>query len=120
MSEATQVVTSEVKVPVIPPNVSQVSAEEAGVKIAEAPATPGSKIKALRLREKLSQRELGLTLNATTQFISNLERNVTPVPFEHVRALAHTLKTEPGEIALYALESSRAYKLFLAIINNQD
>lgn len=95
--------------------IKEVESQEAATQEvpSEAPASPGSKLKLLRSAAGLSQRELGLAIDATTQFVSNVERDVTPVPFAMVPALAVALKTTQNEIALYALESTRAYKTFL-------
>jgi len=48
----------------------------------------------------LSQRELGqrLTPPVTTQFISNMERGVTPLPAVHIHAIAQALGVPEGEI----------------------
>jgi transcriptional regulator with XRE-family HTH domain len=48
----------------------------------------------------LSQRELGqrLTPPVTTQFISNMERGVTPLPAVHIHAIAQALGVPENEI----------------------
>jgi len=46
----------------------------------------------------------------TTQFISNLERGVTPLPPHHVPTLARELKIEEGEL-LSLLEREYAQKI---------
>jgi len=60
----------------------------------------------------LSQRALGLLFNppVTTQFISNLERGVTPLPPSHVPTLTKTLLAAEQEF-LSLLEKEYALKL---------
>jgi transcriptional regulator with XRE-family HTH domain len=67
-----------------------------------------------RRREALgiSQRALGLLFSppVTTQFISNVERGVTPLPPAHVPTLTKALMISEGEI-LELLEKEFTYKL---------
>jgi len=60
----------------------------------------------------LSQKALGLlfTPAVTTQFISNLERGVTPLPHTHIPVLAKALQTTEAEIASL-VEKEYALKL---------
>lgn len=60
----------------------------------------------------LSQRALGLLFDppVTTQFISNVERGVTPLPPIHVPILTKALSTSEGEI-MALLEQEYALKL---------
>jgi transcriptional regulator with XRE-family HTH domain len=60
----------------------------------------------------LSQRQLGTKFEppVTTQFISNLERGVTPLPPHHVPTLARELRIEESEL-LSLLEREYAQKL---------
>ncbi len=60
----------------------------------------------------LSQRQLGMKFEppVTTQFISNLERGVTPLPPHHVPTLARELRIEEGEL-LSLLEREYAQKI---------
>ena len=60
----------------------------------------GSFIRQKREILGLSQRELGqrLTPPVTTQFISNMERGVTPLPPTHIPALASALGVTESEI----------------------
>lgn len=72
----------------------------------------GEFIKQKREAIGLSQRALGLLFNppVTTQFISNIERGVTPLPPIHVPILAKALSTTEGEI-MALLEKEYAMKL---------
>lgn len=60
----------------------------------------------------LSQRALGLLFSppVTTQFISNIERGVTPLPPIHVSTLSKALQTPETEIVA-ALEKEYALRL---------
>jgi len=61
---------------------------------------------------KLSQRQLGMRFSppVTTQFISNLERGVTPLPPHHVPTLARELQVAEQEL-LTVLELEYAQKI---------
>lgn len=80
-------------------------------------ATPGQKIKWIRDAHNLSQFELACAIGTTVQFVSNIERDVSPIPFRAVKLLARCLKTSISEVALYALESSAAHKEFSRLLN---
>ena len=60
----------------------------------------------------MSQRALGLLFDppVTTQFISNVERGVTPLPPTHIPVLAKALSVSPSEITVL-LEKEYALKL---------
>ncbi len=66
----------------------------------KGPRLIGTYIRQKREILGLSQRELGqrLTPPVTTQFISNMERGVTPLPPVHIPALASGLGVPEGEI----------------------
>ena len=72
----------------------------------------GDFIKKRREDLGISQRSLGLGFNppVTTQFISNVERGVTPLPPIHVPVLAKALSTDEAEI-LALLEKEYAMRL---------
>lgn len=79
------------------------------------PASPG--IVGHFLREKreavgLSQRALGLLFDppVTTQFISNIERGVTPLPPVHIQTLVRALQLPESEL-LSVLEREYAAKI---------
>lgn len=57
-------------------------------------------IKLRREALSLSQKDLALTFSppVSTQFISNLERGVTPVPHSQIETLSQSLKCEAHEI----------------------
>ncbi|MEO5970637.1 MAG: helix-turn-helix transcriptional regulator [Bdellovibrionia bacterium] len=61
---------------------------------------------------KMSQKNLGQCFNppVTTQFISNIERGVTPLPVIHVTMLAKALSASDAEI-MSLLEKEYALKL---------
>ena len=60
----------------------------------------GSFIREKREAVKLSQRSLGQLFDppVTTQFISNIERGVTPLPPVHVATLVRALKIQESEL----------------------
>ena len=68
----------------------------------------GSYLRQKRELRNISQKQLGLQFNpaVTTQFISNLERGVTPLPTHHIPTLARALEVSESEF-LALLE--RAY-----------
>lgn len=72
----------------------------------------GEFIKKKRVALALSQKELGMLFNppVTTQFISNVERGVTPLPPTHVVFLAKALSTSESEF-MTLLEKEYAQKL---------
>src|SRR4051812_50030016 len=81
----------------------------------ESPKRPklvGNFIRQRREALNLSQRALGLLFDppVTTQFISNVERGVTPLPPVHIPTLAKALATNDTEIMLL-LEREYALKL---------
>jgi transcriptional regulator with XRE-family HTH domain len=76
------------------------------------PKIVGEFIKKRREALNISQKSLGLAFTppVTTQFISNLERGVTPLPHSHVPVIAKALQTTEAEIAAL-LEREYALKL---------
>ena len=64
------------------------------------PRLVGTFIRKRREAVGLSQRSLGLLFNppVTTQFVSNLERGVTPLPLHHVPTLCKALAVNESEI----------------------
>jgi transcriptional regulator with XRE-family HTH domain len=72
----------------------------------------GSFLKAQRETKKLSQKALGQLFSppVTTQFISNVERGVTPLPPHHVPTIAKALDVSEREI-LATLEEEYSMKL---------
>jgi len=78
----------------------------------KSPKLVGTFIKQRRQSLDLSQRALGqmLTPVVTTQFISNLERGVTPLPLSHLPALAKALQISDAELTSL-LEREYALKL---------
>jgi transcriptional regulator with XRE-family HTH domain len=79
---------------------------------AKTPRLVGQFIRQRREALGLSQRALGLLFNpaVTTQFISNIERGVTPLPPTHVPTLVAALKVEEAEL-LGLLEREYTAKL---------
>jgi hypothetical protein len=69
---------------------------------------------------KLSQRSLGLLFDppVTTQFISNVERGVTPLPPMHIPVLAKALAVSSSELTML-LEKEYALKLNGRLGNHQ-
>ena len=76
------------------------------------PGLVGSFIRKRRETTGLSQRALGqlFTPPVTTQFISNVERGVTPLPPSHVPVLTQALGIAPAEI-MGLLEREYALRL---------
>jgi len=76
------------------------------------PSLVGQFIRSKREALGLSQRALGLlfTPAVTTQFISNVERGVTPLPPVHIPTLCQALKVQNAEI-LGILEKEYVAKL---------
>jgi transcriptional regulator with XRE-family HTH domain len=76
------------------------------------PKLVGNFIKQRRQALNMSQRTLGQMLNppVTTQFISNLERGVTPLPVSHIPALAKVLQINDHELTTL-LEKEYALKI---------
>jgi transcriptional regulator with XRE-family HTH domain len=79
---------------------------------AKRPKLVGSFIRQRREALNLSQRALGLlfTPAVTTQFISNVERGVTPLPPAHGPTLCKALQVSEGEI-MALLEREYTLKL---------
>ncbi len=78
----------------------------------KSPKLVGTFIRQRRAALGLSQRELGLLFSpaVTTQFISNIERGVTPLPPAHVATLVRALQIPETEI-LALLEREYTAKL---------
>jgi transcriptional regulator with XRE-family HTH domain len=76
------------------------------------PKLVGEFIRKRREAMRMSQRALGAIFNppVTTQFISNVERGVTPLPPMHVPVLAKALTASEAEI-MTLLEREYAHKL---------
>ncbi len=76
------------------------------------PKLVGSLIRSRRESLGLSQRALGqlFTPAVTTQFISNIERGVTPLPPVHVATLARALQMPEAEITAL-MEREYTFKL---------
>src|SRR5690606_28317860 len=76
------------------------------------PRLVGTFIRQRRDALRLSQRALGQLFDppVTTQFISNVERGVTPLPPAHVPTLAKALVADENEI-MSLLEREYAVKL---------
>lgn len=68
--------------------------------VAQKPKLIGSFIRQRREALGLSQRKLGLLFNptVTTQFISNVERGVTPLPPAHIPGISKALLVKEEEI----------------------
>src|SRR3954462_2435209 len=77
------------------------------------PRLVGSFIRQRREGLGLSQRALGLMFEpaVTTQFISNVERGVTPLPPVHVPTLTKALMVPENEL-MGLLEREYVFKLF--------
>ena len=80
--------------------------------LARSPNWVGSFIRAKREDKGLSQKELGQKFEpaVTTQFVSNLERGITPVPAVHITALVRALEINEQELMLL-MEKEYAAKL---------
>src|SRR5689334_20936874 len=78
----------------------------------QRPKLVGAFIRQRREGLGLSQRALGLIFEpaVTTQFISNVERGVTPLPPAHVPTLCKALQVSEGEI-MSLLEQEYTLKL---------
>jgi transcriptional regulator with XRE-family HTH domain len=80
--------------------------------LSKSPNWVGSFIRQKREEKRLSQKELGqkLTPPVTTQFISNLERGITPVPVVHIQAIVKSLDINEHEL-MGLMEKEYAAKL---------
>lgn len=80
--------------------------------LAKSPNWVGAFIRQKREDKGLSQKELGQKFEpaVTTQFVSNLERGITPVPANHVQALVRALDINEQELMIL-MEKEYAAKL---------
>lgn len=80
--------------------------------LAKSPNWVGAFIRQKREEKGLSQKELGQKFEppVTTQFVSNLERGITPVPAVHVQALVRGLEINEQELMIL-MEKEYAAKL---------
>lgn len=80
--------------------------------LAKSPNWVGAFIRQKREAKGLSQKELGQKFEpaVTTQFVSNLERGITPVPATHIQALVKCLDISEHELMLL-MEKEYAAKL---------
>ena len=91
---------------------------QAGVR---QPNLVGQFIRSKREAQGLSQRALGLLFSpaVTTQFISNVERGVTPLPPIHIPTLCRVLKLQNAEV-LSILEKEYVAKLSGRLSHDHD
>ncbi len=80
--------------------------------LVKSPNWVGAFIRQKREEKGLSQKELGQKFEpaVTTQFVSNLERGITPVPAVHVNALVRALAINEHELMIL-MEKEYAAKL---------
>lgn len=80
--------------------------------LAKSPNWVGSFIRQKREAKGLSQKELGQKFEpaVTTQFVSNLERGITPIPAVHIQALVRSLDLNEAEL-MVLMEKEYAAKL---------
>ena len=80
--------------------------------LVKSPNWVGSFIRQKREELKLSQKELGQKFEppVTTQFVSNLERGITPVPAVHIQGLVKSLHLNEHEL-MVLMEKEYAAKL---------
>ena len=80
--------------------------------LAKSPNWVGAFIRQKREDKGFSQKELGQRFEpaVTTQFVSNLERGITPIPAVHVQALVRALEIREQELMLL-MEKEYAAKL---------
>lgn len=80
--------------------------------LVKSPNWVGSFIRQKREEKGFSQKELGQKFEppVTTQFVSNLERGITPVPAVHVQALVRALGINESEL-MVLMEKEYAAKL---------
>jgi len=80
--------------------------------LVKSPNWVGAFIRQKREEKSLSQKELGQKFEpaVTTQFVSNLERGITPVPAVHVSALVRALEINEHEL-MVLMEKEYAAKL---------
>lgn len=76
------------------------------------PNIVGQFVRSKREAQGISQRALGLLFEpaVTTQFISNIERGVTPLPTFHIATLVRTLKLNEREL-MSVMEKEYAAKI---------
>lgn len=80
--------------------------------LSKSPNWVGSFIRQKREEKHLSQKELGQKFSpaVTTQFVSNLERGITPIPAVHIQALVKSLDLNEHEL-MALMEKEYAAKL---------
>ena len=80
--------------------------------LAKSPNWVGAFIRQKREEKGYSQKELGQKFEppVTTQFVSNLERGITPIPAVHIQALVKTLSLHEPEL-MVLMEKEYAAKL---------
>jgi transcriptional regulator with XRE-family HTH domain len=78
----------------------------------KSPNWVGAFIRQKREDKGLSQKELGQMFSppVTTQFVSNLERGITPIPAVHIQALVKSLEFNEQELMIL-MEKEYAAKL---------
>jgi transcriptional regulator with XRE-family HTH domain len=80
--------------------------------LVKTPNWVGSFIRQKREEKGFSQKELGQKFEppVTTQFVSNLERGITPIPANHIQALVRSLELHEPEL-MVLMEKEYAAKL---------
>jgi len=81
----------------------------------------GSYLKQMREKAGLSQKSLGLLLKpeVTTQFVSNIERGITPLPLTHFKRIAESLGIPAHEL-IEKMESEYSAKLNQAVTTQTE
>ena len=89
--------------------------------LAKSPNWVGSFIRQKREEKGFSQKELGQKFEppVTTQFVSNLERGITPVPANHIQSLVKNLALNESEL-MVLMEKEYAAKLTHKIAGHGD
>lgn len=89
--------------------------------LAKSPNWVGAFIRQKREEKGLSQKELGQKFEpaVTTQFVSNLERGITPVPAVHIQALVRALEMNESEL-MVLMEKEYAAKLTHKIAGHSE
>jgi transcriptional regulator with XRE-family HTH domain len=95
-----------------PTNPSQTAAAASPVASKKRPKIVGDFVRTRREALNLSQKAVGALFNpvVTTQFISNVERGVTPLPPAHIQTLCQALQVKEEEFRVL-LEQEYAAKL---------
>lgn len=73
-----------------------------------------------RMNKGMGLKDLGINMDLSLQFISNIENGRAGLPWEHVNKIAKVLDLSPSTLALENLKISDTFKKYSEILENKE